>query len=495
MNPSTPDAKRSIRRRRGVRFAFRLNLLVSILLAATLWGMANYLGYRYYARWDISSDQFYQLSDKTHALLDSITNDVAVTLYLMPTNSIYRDMERLLEEYEYACDRIRVDKVDPHRDLMQARELEAKHGLTEPGVLVFESGERAHVVNRSELVRAEYQMQMDGQAVSRTEYFLGEAVCSSALREVTQGRPSQVYVLQGHGEGDFESYDEFYGFSEIAQRIRRDHVNLRPLLLGERRRVPEDADALIIPRPSRPIPQPELDLLQAYLENSGRLLLLLEPKRDAGLRPLLEDWGIQIYDDLVLDGTRFLSRGELVVTAYGRHPITESLSRTATIFYGPRSVEAAAPSTDAQVAADRPRVVSLAATSQSGWAEMDLGQNPATYDIGIDRPGPVSIAVAMEKGTTPAIDVELPPTRMVVFGDSDFIANGALSGGNADLLLNSLNWLLERKTQMAISPKPFADYRLTIGPGQRRGLLLAVVAMIPGAAAVLGGLVWAVRRI
>jgi ABC-type uncharacterized transport system involved in gliding motility auxiliary subunit len=146
------------------------------------------------------------------------------------------------------------------------------------------------------------------------------------------------------------------------------------------------------------------------------------------------------------------------------------------------------------VAADRPRVVPLAATSLSGWAETDLEQNPATYDPGIDRPGPISIAVAVEKGTTPAIDVALPPTRMVVFGDSDFVANGALSAGNADLLLNSLNWLLERETQMAISPKLFADYRLTMESAAQRRLLWTVVVLIPGAVALLGGMVWLVRR-
>lgn len=497
MNASPPSAKRSIRRRRGLRFAFRLNLLVSLLLAFALWAMVNYLGYRYYVRHDISRDQFYQLSDKTTALLDSITNDVAVTMYFMPTNSIYGDVERLLDEYDHASSRITVEKVDPHRDLLRSQELEARHSLGEPGVLIFECEDRARIVSRRDLVRAEYQLQADGQAASRTEYFLGEAMCSSALRDVTQGQPARVYVFRGHGEGDFESFDEFFGFSEIAGQIRREHVTLEPLLLGERRQIPEDADALIIPRPTKKISQPELDLVQAYLEDSGRLLILLEPKRDAGLRPLLEDWGVQVFDDLVIDGTRMLmsSQGELVVTAYGNHPITAPLTRSATIFYGPRSVEPVPQSPTGDVSADQPRVVPLAGTSQSGWAETDLEQNPATYDVGVDRPGPVSIAVAVERGVAPTVDVALPPTRLVVIGDSDFVANGALSAGNSDLFLNALNWLLERDTQMAISPKRFIDYRLTIGPEQRWRLLWVVAALIPGMVAILGGVVWVIRRL
>ncbi len=50
MNSTTKDAKRSIRKRRGLRFVFRFNMLLSLLLVFVLWGMINYLSFRYYAR-------------------------------------------------------------------------------------------------------------------------------------------------------------------------------------------------------------------------------------------------------------------------------------------------------------------------------------------------------------------------------------------------------------------------------------------------------------
>jgi ABC-type uncharacterized transport system involved in gliding motility auxiliary subunit len=41
-----------------------------------------------------------------------------------------------------------------------------------------------------------------------------------------------------------------------------------------------------------------------------------------------------------------------------------------------------------------------------------------------------------------ANDAPKPETRMVVFGDSDFVTNGYLGiPGNRDLFLNAVNWL------------------------------------------------------
>ncbi len=494
MNSTTKDAKRSIRKRRGLRFAFRFNLLLSLLLVAVLWGMVNYLSYRYYARTDISHGEFYKLSEKTAVLLNGLTNDVMVTVFFKPENSIYQDVVLLLDEYAYASEHIKVEKVDPHRNLARTRELSSRYSLEEPGAMVFECDGRVQVVVKEDMVRAEYD-QISEQMEPSAVYFLGEVIVSSAIREVTQGLRPLVYFLQGHGERDIESYDEFNGYSEISQVIRHDNAVLQPLVLGEKRGIPSDCNALIIAGPSKKISQPEIDILQSYLERSGRLLLLLEPLRGAGLEPLLEDWGVKVHDDLVIDASRTMTGRELVVSSYGRHPITEPLKQTSTIFYMPRSVESIAELAGGDTEVDKPRAVSLASCSAAGWAESDLKQQPLMYDVQDDRPGPISIAVAVEKGPVEGLDVGIQPTRMVVVGDSDFIGNGALTGGNTDFLLSSLNWLLEREELMAIAPKPFTQYRLTVSQSQRQTLFFIIVLGIPAAVGVLGLLVWAGRRV
>lgn len=493
MTVRSKEAARSIRRRSGMRWAFRLNLLVFLALALLLWGMVNYLSARFFYRVDLNRSPFYQLSEKSINLLGEVTNDVQVTVFLSPTNSVYQDVVRLLEEYRLTNERIQIEAVDPFRNLVRARELAERYGVEEPDVVIFDGGERTQVVSRFDLVEVEYQT---GQVAPQTaaEYFRGEVLFSSAIKAVTEARKPLVYFLQGHAERDLEDFDEYHGYSEFAQLIRRDHIQLKPLVLGERRAVPQDADALIIAAPAKRLSQPEVDILRAYLENNGRVLMMLEPLRDAGLKPLLADWGVAIRDDVVIDGGRTLTGQEVVVTEYPPHPITAAVRGATTLFYFPRSVEPAPISTNRLEEVDRPRVKSLAATSESGWAEQDLAQRPLRYDVREDRPGPIPIAVAVEKGPLPARAMEVRPTRMVVFGDADFVSNGHMTGGNADFLLAALNWLLEREEMMAIAPKAFDQYRLTMSRRRAREFALVLIGLLPAVVGVMGGLVWLGRR-
>jgi ABC-type uncharacterized transport system involved in gliding motility auxiliary subunit len=102
--------------------------------------------------------------------------------------------------------------------------------------------------------------------------------------------------------------------------------------------------------------------------------------------------------------------------------------------------------------------------------------------------------VAVERGPLSLPEVEIRPTRMVVFGDTDFLSNGAMSGGNADLFMSALNWLLDREQLMAIAPKPLHESRLVMTRGQVTRLFWVVTFLLPGLVGVLGLAVWMQRR-
>ncbi len=489
-------ARRSIWRLRRLRFAGGVTMLVNLLLAGAVVAIVNYLSFRHHARWDASAVGYYRLSDKTVSLLRGIDADLTITTFFRAGEGLYDDVRRLLKEYEYAAAanpklRLRMVHVDPDRDLVKTRELAQTYGITESEVVVFDcSGRRKHV-GAKEIM--DQQIQIEGrQAYRKTVAFRGELAFSSAIQSVVQASQPVVYFVTGHGERSLEEYgDGSGGYSRIGALLARDNMDVRPLSLAEAGRVPANASAVIVAGPRSRLSQAECDLLAKYLEGNGRLLVLLSGGEPAGLGKLLESWGIKIGADIVVGLT--LTGQELVVSEYSAHPITEKLKGLTTMFYRPSSVEAAAGAGQDETTPDRPHVSVLAANTDKGWADANREEYPPRFDQSVDRRGPISIAVAAEKGPLKGINVELRPTRLVVLGDATFVSNAALTsgmGGNSDFFLSCLNWLLERDTLLAIAPKPPNELRLSLDRRQWQMAFALIVVGVPGLAALVGLGVW-----
>ncbi len=487
--------RKTIRQRRRWKTAIGLNVLVSLGLALLLVGLLNGLASRYYWRTDVSRTSLYTLSDKTQYLLGALINTVDVIVFFQRGQEIYHDIENLVREYQYHGSALRVEYVDPDRNLARTEELARRYGVDEPNVVIVHSQGRSRILSAADIVQYDFSGVREGMAPARVS-FAGEQALSSAIHGVTQAHMPKVYFLSGHGERRIDNFDPFVGFSSIAKQLRLDNVELETLVLGETPRIPEDTDVLIIAGPSRRISQPELDLIHAYLEQSGRVMMLIDSLTRTGLETVLARWGVLLGDDVVIDPSRTLTGRELFITEYGLHPITDRIRGVTSVFYMPRSVEPMprriASSSD-QV--DKPYVSILATTSSSGWAERDPDQTPVRFDPGIDRAGPISIAVAVERGPVPGIDVQIRSTRMVVFGDSGFVSNGGLTGGDKDFFMSAFNWLLERDELMATTPRPLSTVRLVLDKQQIRQLFWTAAIGMPAVVGLLGCLVgWRRRR-
>lgn len=494
-NAEAPDSEKSTRQSRRLKLAISLNTGLALALAAALFGMVNYASFRHYKRHDLSKTKLYQLSDKSVSLLKSLTNTIDVVVFFQPGSDIFEDVDNLLKEYQDASKQIRVQKVDPDRDLAKTELLAKKYQVTQANVIVFDNNGRSKFVTAEDIVEMDYSgMQMG--APPRKTGFKGEQAFSSAILNITQAKVPTLYFLQGHGEHDPESFDRTKGYSGIVREIKRDNVTVKKLTLGEQKAIPADCDALIVAGPQKKYAPAEVEQVRQFLAKNGRAFFLLDSLTDTGLSPLLKEWGVEVGDDVVVDPSRTMSGNELFVTQYERHPITEKLTGVSSILYLPRSVSAieeAAPGPDA--APDKPRATTLIKCTAAGWGETTPDQNPVRFDPNVDHKGPLGVAAAVEKGSAPgALDTQIKPVRIVVFGDSGFLANSALIGGNADLFQNALNWLLDRKELMAIAPKTISEYRLILDASQLRTLGWLVIGGLPALIAILGIAVWLRRR-
>jgi hypothetical protein len=117
------------------------------------------------------------------------------------------------------------------------------------------------------------------------------------------------------------------------------------------------------------------------------------------------------------------------------------------------------------------------------------------------------MAVAVERRPPPAVPgmpapppaADGPGPRLVIFGDADMVANGIIQfpgSANEDLVVKAVGWAArEEKSVGGIAPKPRRAEQLEVIPKQRlQSFFFLIVLGLPVLAALLGGLVWWIRR-
>jgi ABC-type uncharacterized transport system involved in gliding motility auxiliary subunit len=500
---SQPETRPQTQRHR--RLVIGVNVLVQIVAVLALVVMVNWLVSRHYLRFDWTKSGYYKLSEKTKQLITSLKEPIDVVVFLPESarqdyvQKVLEDVRNLLKEFQfYGKDKVRVEYVDPQRDLARAQQLVTQYNLDSPDVVIFANGTHHKYVRLDEMVdldRGQEEMGMGGEP--RVKAFKGEGQFLSAIQTVTEETSPKVYFLTGHGEHDPEDFDQTSGYSEIARYIKRDNITVAKWNLQDKQALPADAGVIVIAGPRKAFSQMELDALDKYLKNKGRLLVMLDPRRQTGLETFLKHWGVQVDDDLAMSkagtllGTEFLNVNA-VGTDYAPHPITAKLADTNTEFPYARSVRRLQQPQSGT--ADQPRVTELVKVGAEYWGETNPDTEHVAFNPATDIAGPLPLAVAVETSKPPGVDVDIGVTRMVVVGTSRFVDNSDLAGGNLDFFMNSLNWLLQREQLVAVSPKTPEEFRLDMSPHQQMAVYFLVMGGMPLAVAVIGLMVWLGRR-
>ncbi|MDP8248276.1 MAG: GldG family protein [Candidatus Tritonobacter lacicola] len=476
-----PRSKQSYSR--SLRYKAGANLAVGLAVASLLLIMVNYLSFRHYRLFDWTSGKLYTLSGKTENVLAGLEEPLKIYVFYQPRHRAYPYVMDLLEEYAHASNKIEIQKLDPDRDLARVKMLAKKLKIGALNVIVMEYGDRRRELSDSEMMEIDRSAMRFG-APPRVKSFSGEEAITSAIVDLTEGEQTRLYFTAGHGEGSLKDAG-IDGFSELGNKLERENILAAELVLVGQESVPGDCDVLVIGGPTRPFPPEEVNRLDAYMEKGGKLLVLLDPLSETNLISFLKKWGVDTPDTIVVDPARklpFVDASNLYVQDFTGHEISGSMKNSAVLFILARAVDVAGgrnPDLDA---------ATLLRTSPSGWGEVDFTKTTFSFDESSDRKGPVSLAVAVK-------EKKEPHARMVVVGDSDFVANGQLRNmGNADFFLNCTNWLAVREKLIAIGPKDMENVKLTFSSAQMLRVFLLCVVILPSLGLVLGIAVWIRRR-
>lgn len=487
--------------RRSRKFVISLNTLLIILIAAVIVVMVNYLSIRHYKRIDLTENQYYSLSDKTIELLKTIKEPITCIVFFQPSQQVYDDVRNLLREYQDKTSQIKVEYVDPNRNLSRTEALMREYEVASANVVIFSRGEgkarKSKYVTATDIFEIDYGGAPFGGG-PRRKIFKGEQAFTSAIQSILEDKQPTLYFLTGHGERDPDEFDERSGYSTLNRYLKRENLRVNKLNLATTNQVPSDCDVLIVAGPRKPIPPRERDILNQYLQNKGRMFVLVGAQEDSGLQDTLAQWGVTLDNNEVVAifslGFANALTTDAIGLEYGIHPIVEKMEGVNTSFPSARSLEIN--STEGTSVPDRPRATWLVKSHEGFWGETSLTDlNKAKYDPASDKKGPLILAAAVESGNLPGTPVELASTRMVVVGSSAFVANGAINGANLDFFLNSVTWLLNKPERViGISPKMPREFRLSLTELQLKTLKSTLIFGLPGGVAAIGIIVWWRRR-
>ena len=458
--------------------------LISIVAVFGILFIVNMLAKDRSTRWDLTKGQIYSLSDQTVKILSSLDTPIKIRVFARDFAQ-YRDR---LDEYAHASNKVSVDYIDADKQPALAKQ----YDVQTLGTTVFEYKGRVERVT------------------ANTEQDL-----TNGLIKVLAGKENHAYFTSGHGERDTAG-SEREGYSGITGALQRDNFKVEKLVLAQQGDVPSDATVVVVAGPRIDFFPNEIDSLKRYISKGGKVFFMLDPPNKADSPPLtnlstlLHDWGVQLGNDIVVDVSGV---GQLlgtdasvpVAASYPSHPITQRFSYV-TAYPMARSV---IPVADAAGGPNKPVAQAFIETSPRSWAENDIKQLITTGKVAMevskgDRQGPISLGVAVtapiqgasaDEGEKKDETQPKPEVRLAVLGDSDFVANYAGNiPGNADLFLNTVNWLAQQETLIAIRPRQPEERRIAMTATDQRNVLWLSVFVLPGLIIGSGIYTWWRRR-
>ena len=458
-------------------------LLILIIIVACI-GINIYVEKANWESFDFTEDKRNSLSDMSKQMLESIDQDVKITIINMSEAE-----ESLANQYNSINNKITVEVVE---DMSSRADLQDEYGLTaNSSAIIVESEDNYKLLGSNNLYTYDYTTY---QQIDTRE----EAITNAIIDVTTEKRPV-VYNLVGHNK---YSTDYFYLFLNDLYNEAYDVYDLDLLTKGE---VPEDCSVLLITSLGEDITTAERDSIVKYIEKGGKIILFTDPnatgKDMPNFQEVLDEYGISISKGVMLeqdeDRTLYGTSSAILVTVSPYSSVT-----------GPTgmNLEACFMTTGRIDFEDSDKleelgveVETLATTSSESFYRTDYSNtsNEASDD---DEESPNATVGALLKKT---ID-EDTTSELIVYSNNIFITNLQIAiseqqamyaldfYNNEDLAMNSIAYLTDRENIITIRKNSeITTYTVT---EQQNTIILAVIFAIPAVIVVIGIIVWQVRR-
>jgi ABC-type uncharacterized transport system involved in gliding motility auxiliary subunit len=463
------------------RFRLRLQNAVFVALFLAIIGLLGGLSTRYAFQADWTATGRHTLSAASIALLGRLSAPVQVTAFAKDLEPLRRPITEFMERYRRYKPDLRLEFVNPETAPDRARAL----GIRTGGEVVVE-----------------YQ--------GRTERLttLTEQAMTNALERLARSSERFVVFLQGHGERNPQGKANA-DLGAFARALQNKGLRVMSINLTTQHQVPDNTALLVIAGPRVDLLPGEVTLLQDYLGHGGNLLWLAEPGPLHGLGPLAQALGVEFPPGVVVDpvALQLFGAAYALGSQYDPHPVTQDFDLV-TLFPEIAAVQVRAPAGW--------HAAPLVESSPDSWIETGPRSGTVTFDPNTDTRGPVPLAMALarpvpraalpsirpapagpdQSGTPGEVTPSSgPEQRVVVVGDGDFLSDAFVgNGGNLDLGLNLVNWLVHDENLINIPVRVAPDVSLHLSRATLLGLAGVFLILLPLTLMGTGVTVWWRRR-
>jgi ABC-type uncharacterized transport system involved in gliding motility auxiliary subunit len=440
------------------------------LLVVALVGVLNFLAAKHPLKKDLTKNRIHTLSEQTEKVIRGLQKEVKAT-YWSKLNQ-REEARPLLDNLKgLNAEKFKLEYVDPDKEPTRAKQAAIKAY----GTLQLQVGPR------------------DTKVESPTE----EKVTNELIKLLKDRSPT-LCAITGHGERSFSSA-EADGYDAAKKALASQAYELKEINLAQEGKIPESCDAIAILGPTKSFFEPEVKLVRDYLDNGGRALVALDVDVKTGretaaeLLPVLERWYVRPTNALVIDPLSRLFGADasipIIASFQKEHALTRDFQAECYFpFTRPLEVLPGAPQglTVQWVAQTTPKAMGVQDLSQ-------ISKGQVRFDPKRDKQGPLNAVVAAEGKQKDSKAQK--STRLLVFGSSQFATNNySRFGANLDLFLNSISYLMEDESLIAIRAKEEGPGKVELSATAGRLIGLICVVVLPLLIAVAGLVIWIYRR-
>ncbi len=436
------------------------NVMIQIVIVIGITALLAFVTTRQHLRSDWTENKLYSLADQTEKVVSGLDKEVKVIAFYRASEQ--KGAQDLLDEYAFDSGNISYEFVDPDEKPQIARQYQ----VSKYNTIIVEAGAKKEIIEE-----------------------LTEAKLTNAIMKVTRDVEKTVYFLTGHGERSI-SADGVESYKLAAEAIKTENYLVKELNLVRQissgKGIPDSCTVLVIVSPKSNLFPQEVELIKKYIDDGGKSLILLDPEHTDDIVELLANYHVEIGRNMVVDASGMgqlfgAGPGMPLVSNYDQNiPITKD--------FGIMTFYPYACSVMPMEDKGGFDIKEVLKTGKNSWAESDYTNREVGFNEGEDIAGPVTIAALVEKKTD---DKKL---SLAIFGDSDFAKNGYWKNqGNADLFLNTVNYLAEEEDLISIRPKEIDDRRVTLTQADVKTIFYLVVIAIP-LLVIIAGVVFYIKR-